>query len=270
MAAKSSDMPPVMILCGGQGTRIRNVSETLPKPMVPIGSYPIVWHVMKIYAAFGVRRFILCLGYKREMFIDYFLHYHARARDITIRLGKENDITYHGACCEEDWEVTLVDTGESTLTGGRVGLAAKYLQAEDTNFFLTYGDGLANVDINALLVHHRRQQRAITVTAVHPSGRFGEIKLEKDQVISFHEKPQTDEGLINGGYMVLNKIFVDRYLSTDVNLILEYEPMRSAMEENQMSVYVHHGFWQCMDTARERQLLEEMWGNEPKWKVWKD
>jgi glucose-1-phosphate cytidylyltransferase len=262
MAVKLSDMPPVMILCGGRGTRIRDVSETLPKPMVLIGSYPIVWHVMKIYAAFGVRRFILCLGYKREMFIDYFLHYHARTKDITIRLGKENGITYHGNCCEEDWEVTLVDTGESTLTGGRVGLAAKYLQVEDTNFFLTYGDGLANVDIDALLVHHRRQQRAITVTAVNPIGRFGEIKLEKGQVIGFHEKPQTEEGLINGGYMVLNKMFVERYLSTDPNLILEQEPMCRAMEENQMAAYVHRGFWQCMDTAREYELLNELWDSK--------
>ncbi|MBN1457807.1 MAG: glucose-1-phosphate cytidylyltransferase [Sedimentisphaerales bacterium] len=248
-----------MILCGGQGTRIRDINEVLPKPMVPIGAYPIVWHIMKTYAAFGVKRFILCLGYKREAFVEYFLHYHARATDITIKLGKNGNITYHDTSGEEDWEVTLADTGDNTMTGGRVAIAAKYLQENDTDFFLTYGDGVANVNITALLEYHYKHKPAITVTAVHPSGRFGEIKLNKGLVTGFHEKPQTEEGLINGGFMVINKTFLEKYLNTDPDLLLEQEPMRRAMKDGQMAAYLHKGFWQCMDTAREYQLLSNLW-----------
>lgn len=259
-----------MILCGGQGTRIREASELLPKPMVPVGPYPILWHVMKIYAAFGVRRFILCLGYKREMFIDYFLHYHARAADITVKLGKGNNIIYHGSYGEEDWEVTLADTGENTMTGGRVAIAAKYLPENENDFFLTYGDGVANINIDSLFKYHLSHKCAITVTAVNPIGRFGEIKLKGDKVAGFHEKPQTEEGLINGGFMVLSKTFVERYLNTSDNLFLEREPMRQAAEDNQMAAYLHRGFWQCMDTAREHQLLNELWnsGNAPWTQGW--
>ncbi|MFM2091952.1 MAG: hypothetical protein RLZZ127_2441 [Planctomycetota bacterium] len=259
-----------MILCGGMGTRLRDVTEVLPKPMVPVGPHPIVWHIMKTYAAFGVRRFILCLGYKREAFIDYFLAYHARATDVTIRLGERGKVVYHGDRIDEDWEVTLADTGERTMTGGRVARAARYLKPGDKDFFLTYGDGVADLDMRALLAHHRRERPAITVTAVHPAGRFGEMSLKDGRVAGFHEKPQTEAGLINGGYMVLGRPFVDRYLAPDAGLVLEQEPMRSAVRDGQMSAFVHEGFWQCMDTQREHQLLNQLWesGKAPWTRAW--
>lgn len=265
-------MQTAMILCGGQGTRLRDVTEVLPKPMVPVGNYPIVWHIMKTYAAFGVKRFILCLGYKRESFIDYFMNYHAHATDITIRLGKVPDVTYHGSHGEEDWEITLADTGEGAMTGARVARAVKYLKPEEKSFFLTYGDGLANVDLRALMEQHKKSKCEITVTAVHPAGRFGEMKIGPDNVVSgFHEKPQTESGFINGGYMVLQRSFVDRYLTVDEKMILEQEPMRNAAKDGAMASYEHSGFWQCMDTAREHKTLNELWasGKAPWTEAWK-
>jgi glucose-1-phosphate cytidylyltransferase len=263
-------MPPAMILCGGQGTRIRDVSELLPKPMVPIGSQPIVWHIMKTYAAFGVKRFILCLGYKKESFKDYFLNYRARAADLTIQLGTAGGITYHNGHGEEDWEVTLADTGDATMTGGRVARAARYLRPEDREVFLTYGDGVANIDISALLAHHRRENRAMTVTAVHPASRFGEIRIEGTQVSGFHEKPQTYEGLINGGFLVLDRRAIERYVTDDDTMVFEQQPMRRATEDGELSAYVHEGFWQCMDTAREHQLLDQLYsqGRAPWTEAW--
>lgn len=266
-----TEMPPAFILCGGQGTRLRDVTEVLPKPMVPVGPQPILWHIMKSYAAFGVRRFVLCLGYKRETIVDYFLNYRARSSDLTVRLGSHGDVTYHSGHGEEDWEVTLADTGDRTMTGGRVQRASKYLRPDDTDFFLTYGDGVADVDIAGLLAHHRQHQRIMTVTAVHPAGRFGEISLHGDAVGGFHEKPQTEQGLINGGFMVMKRAFVDQYLPVDETLVLEQEPMRTCAHDGQMSAFVHHGFWQCMDTAREHQLLNQAWdsGKAPWTKHWK-
>jgi glucose-1-phosphate cytidylyltransferase len=260
-----------MILCGGQGTRLRDVTEILPKPMVPVGRHPIVWHIMKTYAAFGVRRFILCLGYKRESFIDYFLTYHARAADVTITLGRGGGVTYHGHHAEEDWEVTLADTGEKTMTGGRVARAARYLRPEDEHFFLTYGDGVANLDVDALLAKHLAHQQLMTVTAVHPAGRFGEVALDGDRVTGFHEKPQTQSGFINGGFMAVRRAFVPRFLPGPCDdLILEQEPMRSAARDGQLAAHVHRGFWQCMDTQREHQLLNDLWqqGNAPWTERW--
>lgn len=265
-------MPSVMILCGGQGTRLRDVTEVLPKPMVPIGAHPIVWHIMKTYAAFGAKRFILCLGYKREAFVDYFMNYHAHSTDITIKLGRVPEVTYHGSHGEEDWEVTLADTGEQTLTGARVARAAKYLRREEDRFFLTYGDGLANVNIASLLAQHDRMNGELTVTAVHPAGRFGEMKIAEDGFVrGFHEKPQTESGFINGGFMVVRRSFVDRYLSEETSLILEQEPMRRAARDGAMVSFEHSGFWQCMDTAREHKLLSDLWatGKAPWTEAWK-
>lgn len=263
-------MPPAMILCGGQGTRLRDLSELLPKPMVPIGGQPIVWHIMKTYAAQGVSRFILCLGYRREVFIDYFLNYHARATDITIKLGCRNQLVYHGRSGEEDWEVTLADTGEATMTGGRVARAARYLGAADDDFFLTYGDAVADLDLAALWQAHRQHGKLLTVTAVHPSGRFGEINLRDGAVVGFHEKPQTETGLINGGFMVARREFVSRHLALDEALVLEQDPMRAVVAAGQMHAYLHEGFWQCMDTPREYKLLNDLWeaGNAPWTKAW--
>lgn len=261
-----------MILCGGQGTRLRDVTESLPKPMVPIGSYPILWHIMKTYAAFGVTRFILCLGYKKETFVDYFLNYHARATDVTIKLGQNPDVRYHGSYGEENWEVTLADTGESAMTGARVARAAKYLRPDESSFFLTYGDGVANIDISALWARHTQTQHQLTVTAVHPAGRFGEMSMDNEGVVrGFHEKPQTEEGFINGGYMVIEKQFIADYLTQDERLILEQEPMRNAARDGVMGSYEHNGFWQCMDTAREYKILNDLWatGKAPWTEAWK-
>ena len=255
-------MPPAIILCGGKGTRLRDVSELVPKPMVPVGPHPIVWHIMKTYAAFGVKRFILCLGYKREVFINYFLDYHARATDVTIKLGEKGKVTYHGGHGEEDWEVTLADTGDETMTGGRIARAAKYLKPEDERFFITYGDGLANVDMVQLLNTHLKGKRLLTVTSVHPASRFGEMVIAGDQVKSFHEKPQVDQGYINGGYMVAERKFLDQYLTPDAKLTLEQQPMQQAMKDGQMTAYVHSGFWQCMDTLREYELLNQLWDSK--------
>ena len=254
-----SEMPPAMILCGGQGTRLRDVTELLPKPMVPVGPHPIVWHIMKSYAAFGVKRFILCLGYKREAFVDYFMNYHAHATDLTIKLGRVPDITYYGSHGEEGWEVTLVDTGDRTMTGGRVARAAKYLQPEDREFFLTYGDAVSDIDIAASLDFHRRSGKLITVAAVHPEGRFGEMRMKDGCVHGFEEKPAHVDGYINGGFMVIEKDFVSRYLSDDKDLFFEQAPMRQAVADKQMACFAHEGFWQCMDTPREYQMLNDLW-----------
>ncbi len=268
---EKKDMPPAMILCGGQGTRLRDVTELLPKPMVPVGPHPIVWHIMKGYAAYGVRRFILCLGYKREAFINYFMNYHARATDVTIRLGKQGDVTYHKGHGEEDWEVTLVDTGDRTMTGGRVARAASYLNPQDKEFFLTYGDAVADVDVSALLARHRAAGKALTVTAVHPAGRFGEMGMDADgNVIGFHEKPQTEQGSINGGFMVADRSLPERYLTPSEKLIFEQEPMKAILKDGEMAAYQHEGFWQCMDTQREHQLLNDYWdtGRAPWTRGW--
>ena len=264
-------MPPVMILCGGKGTRLREVTELLPKPMVPIGEQPIVWHIMKTYAAFGCRRFILCLGYKREAFVDYFMNYHLRTSDATITLGHDPKVRFHEDVPESDWEVTLVGTGLETMTGGRVARAAKYLKPGDREFFLTYGDGVADVDIAATLRLHRKAKRLITVSAVHPSARFGEMVMEGDRIVRFDEKPTKSAKYINGGYMVVDRRFVSKYLTVDKDLFFEQAPMQDSALNGDMTVYRHEGFWQCMDTAREYELLNRLWreGTAPWMKDWK-
>jgi glucose-1-phosphate cytidylyltransferase len=216
---------------------------------------------MRCYAAFGVRRFILCLGYKRDCFVDYFLNFHAYAADITVRLGQHGAITYHDQTVEADWEVTLVNTGIDTMTGGRVARASKYLKKTDTTFFLTYGDGVSDIDIAASLAAHRKGGKLITVSAVHPEGRFGEMCLNSGMVTGFEEKPARMDGYVNGGFMVLEKAFVSRYLDTDKDLFFEQAPMHRAMADGQMAAYAHEGFWQCMDTPREYQLLNDLWKN---------
>lgn len=221
-------MPPVMILCGGQGIRLREVTDALPKPMAMIGEQPMVWHIMRSYAAFGARRFILCLGYKREEFIDYFLNFHARSGDVTIRLGKERSIVYHDEAYEADWEVTLADTGFATMTGGRIRQAARHLAPEDREFFLTYGDGLSDIDIGELLRFHRKSGKALTVSAVHPEGRFGEMKLDGDLVGGFAEKPPRSPEL-NG--------HIEAFIGTFKTECLNQLVLRS---EAQLRYVVHH------------------------------
>ena len=265
------EMPPVMILCGGKGTRLRDVTEMLPKPMVSIGEQPIVWHIMKTYAAFGVRRFILCLGYKREAFVDYFMNYHLRTADATIRLGHEPEITFYGEPDESDWEVTLAGTGVETMTGGRVLRASKYLAESDENFFLTYGDGLSDVDIKALYARHLAGKKLLTVTAVHPEARFGEMILDGDTVRRFEEKPALVDGYINGGFMVMDRRFIAKYLENREDTFLEREPVSECVADGQMGVFRHEGFWQCMDNQREYNMLNAMWNSAsaPWTKFWK-
>ncbi len=268
---KANVMPPVMILCGGQGTRLREVTELLPKPMVPIGNYPIVWHIMRSYAAFGAKRFILCLGYKREAFIDYFLNFRARQGDITVKLGgRENDVVFHDKYYESDWEVTLADTGVPSKTATRIRIASKYLGRNDRDFFLTYGDGVSDVNMKELLQFHRKSGKALTISAVHPEGRYGEIDFHSDQSVTFNEKPFRLEGYINGGFMVMQKSAVAEYIPADRDEFFEAEPIAKIIAAKDLNAYRHEGFWQCMDTPHENALLNSLWdsGSAPWTKYW--
>jgi glucose-1-phosphate cytidylyltransferase len=261
MTRITDSSPAAMILCGGQGTRLRDVSELLPKPMVPVGRQPILWHIMRGYAAVGVKRFILCLGYKREVILDYFLNFAARSSDVTVHLGERSKVTFHDPVID-DWDVTLADTGDLTQTGGRVARASRYLDSRDQEFFLTYGDGLSNVDLEALLQSHRTSGAMLTISAVHPSGRFGEMQVAPNgRLESFHEKPQTERGLINGGFMVVGRRFVSEYLRGGDGEALEDAPIRNAVADGVVNAYVHDGFWQCMDTPREHAFLNTLWAS---------
>ena len=271
MSCENSKMPPVMILCGGRGTRLREVTELLPKPMVPIGDFPVVWHIMKSYAAFGVRRFILCLGYKREEFVNFFLNYRARTSDITLTLGNEPQMTFHRGDDEADWQVTLASTGLDTMTGGRVLKASRYLAPEDENFFLTYGDGVADIDLGELYQHHLAGGKMLTISAVHPEGRFGELEFDGDTVLAFNEKPLRRAGFINGGFMVARREVVERYLAGRPDRFFEAEPMGQIAADGEMRLFRHEGFWQCMDNPREYKMLNELWesGSAPWTRFWK-
>ena len=255
----------VIILCGGLGTRLREETEFRPKPMVPIGDRPILWHIMKLYAHQGHRDFVLCLGYKGESIKDYFRNYQWNTSDVTIQLGAAPEIRYHNRHDEEDWTVTLVDTGQNTMTGGRLKRALRYV--EDDEFLLTYGDGLCNCDINAAIGLHRANGTIVTVTAVQPTGRFGDLTLEGNRITKFREKPEQEDVFINGGFFVMSRN-IDAYLEGDAT-ILEQEPLSRLAVAGQVGAYLHKGFWQCMDTYREQQLLTQMWqsGNAP-WKTW--
>lgn len=256
----------VVILCGGMGTRIRDVSELIPKPMVPVGEQPMLWHIMKYYAHFGFKDFVLCLGYKKEAIIDYFLNYTARNCDVTVELGRRAKTIFHHGDGRENWRVTLADTGLKTMTGSRVRRAAKYIGAG--TFLLTYGDGLCDVDLKALLKSHRKSGKLATVCAVHPGGRFGEIELSGGRVRSFAEKPQVTQGYVNGGFMALEQEFIRRYIHDDSACVLESDALARCAHDGQLNAFRHEGFWQCMDTAREHQMLNEMWERGAAWKVW--
>ncbi|MBI4323037.1 MAG: glucose-1-phosphate cytidylyltransferase [Candidatus Omnitrophica bacterium] len=250
----------VVILCGGLGTRLREETEYRPKPMVPIGGRPILWHIMNRYAAYGFHDFVLCLGYKGEMIKDYFLHYRTRTSDFTLKLGSDGQqtIQYHSPYHERNWILTFVETGEKTMTGARVKRIEPYLEGE--TFMLTYGDGVADIDFSALLRFHRQHGRLGTVTSVHPGvSRFGELALDGQQVIQFMEKPEThDERYINGGFFVFQRELF-QYLKADDDCILERDPLKRLARDNQLMAYRHHGYWQCMDTYRDYLLLNELW-----------
>ncbi len=270
MSSEKPQLPPVMILCGGMGTRLQEVTELLPKPMVKIGEQPIIWHIMRTYAAFGVRRFILCLGYKREAFIDFFVNYHLRVSDATITLGHNPKIDFHDDVAEADWQITLAATGLETKTAGRIARAAKYLKENDEDFFLTYGDGVSDVDIRACWQEHRRHRALATITAVHPAARFGEMQIEDGLVTRFDEKPSKPLGYVNGGFMVLRREFLHQYISAERDEFLESGPLMEAVANRDVRVFQHEGFWQCMDTPREFTLLNQLWnqGRAPWTKFW--
>jgi glucose-1-phosphate cytidylyltransferase len=257
-----------MILCGGRGTRIRDVAEDLPKPMIQVGGLPILWHIMKYYASFGHREFVLCLGYKGQFIKDFFLNYEAHTRDFTVRLGAQQSIAWHGGHGEHDWTVTLADTGLDTMTGGRVRGALRYVEGEK-EFMLTYGDGVGNVDIARLLEFHRSHGRAVTVTGVRPPGRFGELMCDSTgRATEFNEKPQATAGLISGGFFVCNRNLAN-YLPDRPDLVFEQEPMRQLVRDGQLMVYAHDGFWQPMDTHRDWLLLSSLYQRgEAPWRVW--
>jgi glucose-1-phosphate cytidylyltransferase len=254
----------VVILAGGLGTRLREETEYKPKPMVEIGGRPILWHIMKTYARFGYTEFVLALGYKGDVIRDYFLNYELRNCDVTLTLG-HRDLDVQGPVAERGWRITLADTGEKTLTGGRVRRAARYLG--DGTFMVTYGDGVADIDVKALLEHHRSHGRLATVTAVRPIARFGELQVEDGFVKLFREKPQVDQGWINGGFFVFEPAVLD--LIVDDEESLEYGLLEKLTSQGQLGVYHHHGFWQCMDTYREMQMLNDLWssGRAP-WARW--
>jgi glucose-1-phosphate cytidylyltransferase len=257
-----------VILCGGQGTRIRDANELLPKPMLPIGGKPIVWHIMKGYARHGVREFVLCLGYKGWVVKEFFLNYRTMTTDVTVTLGRHDGLEFHGRHDEEDWKVTLAETGEETMTGGRVAAIRRYVEGDDL-FLLTYGDGVSDVDVAKTIAFHRAHGKIATVTAVRPPGRFGEMRIEGGTITEFNEKPQATEGFINGGFFVLDARRVWEYLGTSPATILERDPLQKLARDRQLVAFPHTGFWQPMDTAREYGLLNELWasGRAP-WKTW--
>jgi glucose-1-phosphate cytidylyltransferase len=257
----------VIILCGGQGTRLREETEFKPKPMVEIGGKPILWHIMKLYSHYGYKEFILALGYKGDVIRDYFLNYKFYNNDFTIRLGNDNNVIFHSNNDEKDWTVTFVETGVDSMTGFRTRLCENYISEDD--FMLTYGDAVSNVNIAELVKFHKKQNTTGTVTGVFPPSRFGDLYVEGDFVLKFKEKITDVENQppINGGFFVFKKEFFG-LLENKKELVLETEPMDKLVKEKQLSVFKHKGFWQCMDTYRDSLLLNNLWINNPEWKVW--
>jgi glucose-1-phosphate cytidylyltransferase len=258
----------VVILCGGQGTRIREVSEVLPKPMIPIGRFPILWHIMKNFAQAGHKDFILCLGYKGESIREFFLNYNALTRDSTITLGDNASVAYHDAGDNADWRISLAETGLESLTATRIRMVKKYL-GDDDDFIVTYGDGVGDIDYSRLIEFHRSHGKVLTVTGVHPPARFGEMELTSEGMVTeFNEKTQVARGWISGGFLVANKRIFD-YISSNADQMVEEQPMTAMVKAQQVMAYQHEGFWHPMDTPRDYRLLNSLWseGNAP-WKTW--
>jgi glucose-1-phosphate cytidylyltransferase len=252
-----------VILAGGLGTRLREQTEFRPKPMVEVGGKPILWHIMKIFAHHGITEFVICIGYKGDVIKEYFLDYEARNNDFTITLGKSHDITFHNQHLESDWKVTVADTGDETQTGGRVKRIEQYI--DDDRFMVTYGDGLADVDISKLLAFHEEHGKKATLTSVQPLSRFGVLDLdEAGEVEHFREKPQVD-GWVNAGFFVFERD-VFKYIGEDD--VLEQKPLERLAADRELMAYRHEGFWQPMDTYRESKLLNDLWQQGAPWKVW--
>ncbi len=258
----------VVILAGGKGTRIAEESEFRPKPMIRIGEKPILWHIMKIYDRYGFSDFVICLGYKGEMIKEYFLNYKTMNSDFTITLGKNDSIQLNGNSSEDHWKVTLADTGLEAMTGSRIKKIERYIEGDI--FMMTYGDGVADVNIKELVSFHLSHNKIATLTGVHPQSRFGELLVEGKQVKAFAEKPNITKGCINGGFFVFNRRLFD-YLTEDDDCHLEKEPLEKIVRDGELMVYFHDGFWQCMDTMRDMTLLNNLWKqNQAPWKIWKD
>ncbi len=257
---------PVVILCGGQGTRFREQTERKPKPMIEIGGKPILWHIMSFYAGHGHKDFVLCLGYLGDVIRRYFLDFAALSSDFTIDLSEPGaKITYHQGGVR-DWRVTCVETGAEAMTGARMARVARYIHADD--FMLTYGDGLSDVDLPALLDFHRAHGKVATVTGVRPQSRFGELSVDGDRVTAFSEKPHVATGFINGGFFVFKRKMLD-YVEDRDACTLEREPLEKVAQDDQLMIYKHDGYWQCMDTYRDLVRLEADWshGRAP-WRSW--
>lgn len=259
----------VVILAGGLGTRISEESVITPKPMIPIGEMPIIWHIMKSYSHYGFQDFIVCCGYKSNVIKDYFANYFLYKSDVTFDYTGKGQMETDVHDCEiEPWRVTLVETGYGNMTGSRIRQIQKYIP-EGESFMLTYGDGVSDIDLNALLEHHRKHGKIATVTAVQPPAKFGVLDIDGNGlVLDFKEKPESDAGWINGGFMVLNyEVF--RYLDDDPMRVFEQEPMENLARDRELSAYKHRGFWQPMDTLRDKNTLERLWnGKKAPWKVW--
>jgi len=266
-AASRRDVP-VVILAGGLGTRLREETERMPKPLVEIGEHPILWHIMKLYAHHGFRRFILCLGYKSWAIKDYFLRYREQHADFTIRLAEDHEPTFHNEVADEDWEVTCVETGLYTGTGARLARVRDYIDAD--TFLFTYGDGIGSVDLSSLWSMHHTHSRIGTVTGVHPTSRFGEMVTDGTKVTEFNEKPTQPSGFVSGGFFVLDRGIFD-YLWTSQDCFFETEPLQKLARDGQLAVFAHEDFWMGMDTYRDFTKLNDMWqrGDAP-WKVWED
>tara|TARA_R110002074_G_scaffold65303_3_gene155355 strand:- start:542 stop:1327 length:786 start_codon:yes stop_codon:yes gene_type:complete len=258
----------VVILCGGYGTRIRDVAENLPKPMIPVGNHPIIWHIMKYYASLGHNEFILCLGYKSNVIKDYFINYEARTTDFSITLGKKDSMEILNGHSEQNWKITFAETGLDSMTGSRIKKIKKYIKPNES-FMLTYGDGLSNVDIDKLVSFHKLHNKALTLTGVRPAGRFGEIMSDsKGGITEFQEKPQATKSRINGGFFVANYSLFD-FIDEGDDVIFEQQPMKSLVEHGELMQFDHDGFWQPMDTMREYKMLNEMYSeNKAPWKIW--
>lgn len=258
----------VVILCGGKGTRLQEETEYRPKPLVPIGGKPILWHIMKIYSHYGFNEFILCLGYKGEMIKDYFLRFHEMANDFILDFTKTKPKTIiYSRNYDKGWRITFADTGLETMTGARIARIKKYITGQ--NFFLTYGDGVGDIDIKKLYRFHKSQGKIATITGVRPTTFLGHLETRGHLVKDYKEKPVLKKERVNGGFFVCNRKIFD-YLSEDENCVFEQDPLRKLTKDNQLAVYKHNGFWDTMNTYKDVEKLNQMWSSsKPGWKIWK-
>lgn len=255
-----------VILCGGLGTRLREETVFIPKPMVEVGERPILWHIMKLYAHFGITDFVLALGYKSDVIKQYFYHYDYMNADVTLDLGAKADMVIHNKHEEANWQVTLANTGQTTMKGARLMRVAKYIEGD--TFMLTYGDGVAAIDVAELLAFHKSHGRLATVTGVNPLARFGELRLDGEKVSAFAEKPVKSDDFVNGGFFVFNRGIFE-YLTDDEDCDLETDALEKVAENGELMVFRQTGFWACMDTQRDQDYLNKLWReDQAPWKVW--